>query len=201
MKKDFKKLWILFISTFSLSAFTFGGGFVIIPLMRKKFVEELGWIDEQEMLDLTAIAQSSPGAVAVNASIATGYRVAGYTGTIIAIIGTVLPPLIIITLISIFYNAFRTNHIIAVLLKSMRVGVAAVIFDVVLNLGNDVVKNKSTLDISIMVLAFVGSYILKINIIIIVISCIVIGIIRYYVKVSKVKRNYIEKLDKEVREC
>ena len=70
----------LFLSTFQLSAFTFGGGFVIIPLMRKKFVEKLKWIDEQEMLDLTAIAQSSPGAIAVNASILVGYRVAGIPG-------------------------------------------------------------------------------------------------------------------------
>ena len=67
----------LFFSTFKLSACTFGGGFVIIPLMRKKFVEELGWIEEDEMLDLTAIAQSSPGAIAVNASILVGYHVAG----------------------------------------------------------------------------------------------------------------------------
>ena len=71
----------LFLSTLQLSAFTFGGGFVIIPLMRKKFVEQLHWIDEQEMLDLTAIAQSSPGAIAVNASILVGYRVAGATGS------------------------------------------------------------------------------------------------------------------------
>ena len=67
----------LFLSTFQLSACTFGGGFVIIPLMRRKFVEDLGWIGEQEMLDLTAIAQSSPVAIAVNASILVGYRVAG----------------------------------------------------------------------------------------------------------------------------
>ena len=70
MNAKFRKL---FTSTFQLSAFTFGGGFVIIPLMRKKFVDELGWIEEQEMLDLTAIAQSSPGPIAVNASILVGY--------------------------------------------------------------------------------------------------------------------------------
>ena len=62
----------LFLSTLKLSACTFGGGYVIIPLMRTKFVEELGWIDEQEMLNLTAIAQSSPGPIAVNASILIG---------------------------------------------------------------------------------------------------------------------------------
>ena len=66
MKKNARFYWKLFLSTFYISAFTFGGGYVIIPLMRKKFVDEFHWIEEQEMLDLTAIAQSSPGAIAVN---------------------------------------------------------------------------------------------------------------------------------------
>ena len=83
-KHSRKDYLTLFTSTFTLSAFTFGGGFVIIPLMRKKFVEQLHWIDEEEMMDLTAIAQSSPGAIAVNASILVGYRVAGVPVPVIA---------------------------------------------------------------------------------------------------------------------
>ena len=90
----------LFLSAFQLSACTFGGGFVMIPLMQKKFVDELHWIEEQEMMDLTAIAQSSPGAIAVNASILVGYHVAGVFGALITVLGTVLPPLIIISIIS-----------------------------------------------------------------------------------------------------
>ena len=78
MKKDFAFYRKLFTSTFYLSAFTFGGGYVIIPLMRKKFVEQFHWIEETEMLDLTAIAQSAPGQIAVNASILIGYRLAGF---------------------------------------------------------------------------------------------------------------------------
>ena len=98
---SFHKYRELFFSTFKLSACTFGGGFVIIPLMRKKFVEELGWIEEDEMMDLTAIAQSSPGAIAVNASILVGYHVAGFPGAMLAVLGTILPPLIIISIICI----------------------------------------------------------------------------------------------------
>ena len=95
MKKDFAFYRKLFCSTFYLSAFTFGGGYVIIPLMRKKFVEQYHWIEEEEMLDLTAIAQSSPGAIAVNASILIGYRLAGLFGALVTVLGTVLPPLIL----------------------------------------------------------------------------------------------------------
>mgnify|MGYP002605515444 CR=1 FL=1 len=75
-----KVLWKIFISTLYLSAFTFGGGYVIVSLMKKKFVDELHWIDEEEMLDLTAIAQSSPGAIAVNAAILVGWKTVGLPG-------------------------------------------------------------------------------------------------------------------------
>ena len=81
------KYWQLFLSTFKLSACTFGGGFVIIPLMRERFVKELHWIEEEEMLDLTAIAQSSPGSIAINASILVGYHVAGIPGALITVVG------------------------------------------------------------------------------------------------------------------
>ena len=119
----------LFFSTFKLSACTFGGGFVIIPLMRKKFVEELGWIEEDEMMDLTAIAQSSPGAIAVNASILVGYHVAGFSGAMLTVLGTILPPLIIISIISMSYQAFRDNAIVNMAMAGMLCGVAAVICD------------------------------------------------------------------------
>ena len=88
-KKGWRLLLQLFLSTFYISAFTFGGGYVIIPLMKKKFADELHWIDDEEMLNLAAIAQSSPGAVAVNASILVGFRVAGVAGALVAILGTV----------------------------------------------------------------------------------------------------------------
>ena len=99
------KLWILFKSMFLLSACTFGGGFVIVSLMKKKFVEELEWLDEDEMLDVTAITQSAPGPLPVNASVIIGYRMAGILGSVVAIIGTILPPMIIISIISLLITA------------------------------------------------------------------------------------------------
>jgi len=106
MKKNLKFYFKLFSSTFYLSAFTFGGGYVIVPLMRKKFVEQYHWIEDKEMLDLIAIAQSSPGPIAVNGAILVGYRLAGVVGSVITIIGTVLPPLITLSIISLAYTAF-----------------------------------------------------------------------------------------------
>ena len=178
MKNDSSgKYWKLFISTFKISACTFGGGFVIIPLMRKKFVQELGWIDEQEMLDLTAIAQSSPGAIAVNASILVGYRIAGIPGALLTVLGTILPPLVIISVISMFYRAFRDNQIVNIAMKGMLCGVAAVLLDVVINLAKTIIMKKRILPILVMVGAFAAVRYLKWNIILIILICGAIGAI------------------------
>ena len=80
MRKKQKVLWKLFLSTLYLSAFTFGGGYVIVTLMKDKFVDKYHWIEENEMLDLIAIAQSAPGAIAVNGAIVVGYKLAGLAG-------------------------------------------------------------------------------------------------------------------------
>ena len=165
----------LFFSTFKLSACTFGGGFVIIPLMRKKFVEELGWIQEDEMMDLVAIAQSSPGAIAVNASILVGYHVAGIPGAMLAVLGTVLPPLIIISIISMFYQAFRDNAFVNMAMAGMLCGVAAVIFDVVINMAKNILQKKRLLPVIVMLGSFIAVRFLSVDIISIIIICGVIG--------------------------
>lgn len=194
-----KKLLTLFLATLKISAFTFGGGFVIIPLLRRKFVEELKWIDEEEMLDLTAIAQSSPGAVAVNASILVGYRVAGLTGAVVSVLGTVIPPLFIISVISLFYQAFRDNKYVNIVMAGMLCGVAAVILDVVISMIGVLFKAKKgdtgkviTIDrvISAVMLtcAFVANRYLKINIIFIILFCGIFGLAMHFCKKTKEKK-------------
>lgn len=172
-----RMLWQLFKATFLLSAFTFGGGFVIVSLMKKKFVEDLKWLEEDEMLDITAIAQSSPGPIPINASVILGYRMYGVIGSLVAILGTALPPMIIISVISIFYTQFRSNRIIAIALQVMRAGVAAVIFDVVINLAKNVIATKRTLYILLMATAFVGKVILGVDAMIVILCCLVVGLV------------------------
>lgn len=188
MEKNFKFYWKLFISTFSLSAFTVGGGYVIVPLMRKKFVEELNWIEEEEMLNLVAIAQSAPGAIAVNASVMIGYRLAGVLGSFVTILGTALPPLIIITFISKFYVVFKSNSLVNAMLLGMRAGVAAVIIDVLINMAKDILKGKNNVSIWIMILTFIAAVIFKVNVALIIIICGIFGAIYYNVILNKYKR-------------
>lgn len=165
----------LFGTTFTISAFTFGGGFVIIPLMRKKFVEQLGWLEEEEMLDLTAIAQSAPGPIAVNASILVGYRTAGILGSLVAILGTVLPPLIILSVISLFYEAFRSSAAVAAVLRGMQAGIAAVIADVTITLGANVLRERRLLWTAILLGAFAVTLLTQISVMLVIVFCGALG--------------------------
>lgn len=182
------RLRALFLSALYISAFTFGGGFVIVTFMKRKFVDELHWIDEQEMLDMAALAQSSPGAIAVNAAILVGWNVEGLLGMIVAVTGTIIPPMVILSVISFFYAAFASNVYVALVLKGMQSGVAAVILDVVCGLGGNVLKTKSIVYIALMVLAFVASFFFDVNVILIILAAAAFGVVRALFQLKKESR-------------
>ena len=178
MKNKKEVLLKLFISTLYLSAFTFGGGYVIVTLMKKKFVDEYHWIQEDEMLDLVAIAQSSPGAIAVNGAIVVGYKLAGMIGAITAIIATIIPPFLIISLISVFYNAFRSSFLISQLLEGMQAGVGAVIAAVVYEMAGGIIQGKSPVSVLIMAGAFASTCFFGVNVVFVILICGLIGVVR-----------------------
>ena len=180
-----QRLRKLFFSTLYISSFTFGGGFVIVTFMKKKFVDELHWIDEQEMLDMTALAQSSPGAIAVNAAILVGWQVEGLLGMVIAVLGTIIPPMVILYVISLFCAEFATNTYVALVLKGMQAGVAAVILDVVCGLGDNVLQTRSPLYILLMVGAFVANFVFNVNVIVVILAAAAFGIVRALLQFKK----------------
>ena len=171
-------LWKLFVSTLYLSTFTFGGGYVIVTLMKEKFVDQLRWIEEDEMLDLIAIAQSAPGAIAVNGAIVVGYKLAGLPGALVAIAATILPPFVIISGVSYFYELFRDNFVVSRLLTGMQAGGTAVIASVVWDMGGNVVKQKSVLSVGVMLAAFAAVCVYRVNVVIVILACIGLGILR-----------------------
>ena len=171
-----RRLLTLFFSMLTISAFTFGGGFVIVTLMKRKFVDELGWLDENEMLDMTAMAQSAPGAIAVNAAILVGWKVAGLPGMLAAVTGTVIPPLAILSVLSAFYRLFADNRYVALVLRGMQCGVAAVILDVALSLGLKAAEGKDALRLIVMAAAFAATFFFKINVIFIILGAAAVGI-------------------------
>ena len=134
----------------------------------------------QEMLDLAALAQSSPGAIAVNAAILVGWRVAGFIGMLTAVLGTIIPPFLIISVISVGYHSFRDSYIISQILEGMQAGVGAVIASVVYEMGVGIVQEKDRISLLIMAGAFAGSCIFNINVVYIIIACGMIGMIRTF---------------------
>ena len=169
----------------TISAFTFGGGFVIVSLMKRKFTDELHWLTEEEMLDMTALAQSAPGPIAVNAAILAGRRIAGISGMLAAVAGTIIPPLVIIGLISLIYAQFRDNEWVRAAMAGMSCGVAAVITDVVTGLGGKVLKGRDAINIALMFIAFVLTFFLKVNVIFIIFGAALLGGLRAFLMTRK----------------
>ena len=172
-----RKLAKLFFTMLYISAFTFGGGYVIVGLMRSKFVNEMNWLTEEEMLDITAIAQSSPGAIAVNAAIMVGWKIAGILGMVIAVLGTILPPLIILSVVSLLYGVFADNRYVAMVLGGMKVGVAALVINIACDMGITMIRQKCVYRILIMIMSFCLAYICKVNVILIISAALLLSVI------------------------
>lgn len=160
----FKKLFRLFYINFFISAFTFGGGYVVIPMMRKYFVENTPCLSEEELMDMAAIAQSSPGAIAVNLASLVGYKIVGFVGALCSCIASVLPALIILSIISSWYGSFADNSSVAAVLKGMEAGVAALIVNLVLDMYRLVLQEKSRFLALLVPLVFIGNYFFNINV-------------------------------------
>lgn len=178
----------LFLSTFYLSACTFGGGYVIVTLMKKKFVDEYGWIEEEEMLDLIAIAQSAPGAIAVNGAIVLGYKLAGVYGVMVAVLATIIPPFLIISVLSVFYQSVQNNEYIRLVLEGMQAGVSAVISSVVYDMGMGVIKERARIPILIMMIAFILNFWCNVSVIYIILGSGCLGCLQTWYRIWKVKR-------------
>lgn len=169
--------WKLFQSTFLISAFTVGGGFVIIPLLRAKYVDEYGWLDDKETLNLVSIAQSMPGVVAVNAAIILGYRMAGLRGALTALAATILPPLVTLSVISCAYDWFATNPYVRYALKGMQCGATALIVNVAIDLLQKQWRKKLLWPLAIIVGTFVANFFFDINIMLLVVIDGLLGLV------------------------
>lgn len=177
-----KTFFTLFKITFSISAFTFGGGYIVIPMMRRYFVEDLELITEEELMDMSAIAHSTPGAIAVNIAVLVGYKIAGLAGAIITGIGTVMPPLIILSILSVFYKAFRDNTVVSAVLKGMEAGVAASIVDILIDMWQGITKEKDMLLTFMAPASFIANYFFNINVIYIIIFCAILCFAQTYIE-------------------
>lgn len=165
----------LFKETFLLSAVTLGGGYVIVSIMQKKFVQQYKWLSEEEMFDLIAIAQSAPGAVVINTSIGVGYRLAGVMGSITAAVGTILPPMLFLMLTFLMYDVIKDNSLMRIFMQGMQIGATALIVDVALTMAGGLYTKRNWVDAIVFGLALVMAVVFNINVLYIVVSMSMIG--------------------------
>jgi len=177
MNRKELSLWLLFKESFLLSAFTFGGGFVIISLMKKKFVDHYQWIQEREMLDMIAIAQSAPGVIAVNAAIIIGHQLAGFKGIGVTLLGTILPPFLVITLVANSYDVLVQYPYVQIALLGMQAGVGAILLDVVLSLIQGLIKDKAWVWMGVMAIAFFALILFNVHILWIIGGSALLGLL------------------------
>lgn len=168
--------WKLFKSTFIVSMFTVGGGYVIIPLLKAKYVDEYHWISDEETLNMVAIAQSTPGIMAVNTAIMLGYRMAGILGAITGMFATILPPLMIIMLVASFYDVVAQNEQVKLILKGMQCGATALLLNVAIDLIKKQFQKKLLLPIVIILGTFAANIFFDVNIMILVAIDGIIGL-------------------------
>ncbi len=143
MKKDSSlfRLLILFLNFLKIGALTFGGGYAMIPIIEEEVTKKRKWVTEMEILDIIAIAESTPGPIAVNAATYVGYKVGGVLGSIIATLGLTIPSFVIIFVISFFYKDFMQWQPIQAIFKGLKVGVIILLFSAVLKLKKGVKVN------------------------------------------------------------
>lgn len=170
-----KKLLPLFLTFLKIGAFTFGGGYAMIPIIQREIVENRKWITDDDILEIIAIAESTPGPIAINSATFVGYRVAGFFGAMLATLGVVLPPFCIIFAISFVLRQFSEIKAVKYAFWGIRAGVLALICKALWSMYKKV--NKGLVPYIIMAISFIAAAVLDINVLYIIIACAVIGLV------------------------
>ena len=182
------KLAALFIATFTISC-TANSGYAILAVMKDDFVNKRKWLTDEEMADYIAIVQSSPGPMAVTSSTVVGYHVAGPAGTFAAVLGVILPPFLVMVLVTYFYEAIVGNPYVGFFLRGMQMGVVAMLFDVIIGLFRNATDKGGVYPFVIIALSFAYVRFTGFSIVWLVLGCIVAGIAKALLVMREEKRS------------
>jgi chromate transporter len=164
----------LFTTFFKIGAFTFGGGYAMIPMIQREIVDKRHWIDADEILDIIAIAESTPGPIAVNSATFVGAKIAGKKGAFMATLGVVLPSFLIILLIAHILNAFETNRFVSYAFTGIRAGVMALILNAAISMYKQC--SKDVVSIILMIASMVLVAFFNFNAIAVLLMCAAVGL-------------------------
>ncbi|MBP1743980.1 MAG: chromate transport protein [Firmicutes bacterium] len=176
------KLYTMFLSFLKIGAFTFGGGYAMVPLIEAEVVEKRKWLTAEEFVDILVISQTFPGAIAVNTSIFIGYKISGIVGAVLALLGTILPSFFIILLVVSFFMQFRENHYVDLVFKGIGAAVPAMVLAAVFSLTKSM--KKSYLNIIIISLSVASISLLHVHPVIVI---LVSGMYGYFFLGRKVE--------------
>ena len=175
MKQDYKKLWPLFATFLKIGAFTFGGGYAMIPLIQRETVENKKWITEEDILEIIAIAESTPGPIAINSATFVGYRTCGFWGAVCATVGVALPSFVVILAISYVLNAFQELKAVQYAFNGIRVGVLALLLKALWSMYQK--SPKGWASYVVMAGAFVLTSFLKVDVLWVIVGCGLFGLL------------------------
>lgn len=173
--KNGSKLWKLFATFFKIGAFTFGGGYAMIPLIQKEAVEKQGWVSDDDILEIIAIAESTPGPIAINSATFVGYRTCGVLGAASATLGVVLPSFVIIFAISFVLREFQQIRAVQYAFNGIRAGVLALLFKALFSMYKK--SPKGWVSYVVMAGAFLVTAFTDVNVLFVIIGCAVFGLV------------------------
>ncbi|MBQ9730691.1 MAG: chromate transporter [Bacilli bacterium] len=194
MKEKLKSCLVLFKVFFKIGLFTFGGGYAMLPIIQKEIIENHKWISEEDMLDIVAIAESTPGPISVNTATFVGYKTAGVLGALFATIGLAIPSLVIIFIISFFYQKFIDNEWVAKAFKGIMGAVTVLILNAGIKLSKPLRKDKNKLfNIIMIIIAITLSLVLvELSSIYLILGGAVIGILYFIVVLPLFKKKEVK---------
>ncbi|MBR2701184.1 MAG: chromate transporter [Erysipelotrichaceae bacterium] len=172
-----KKALTVFTTTFTTSM-TANSGYAILAVMKSLMVDKYHWFTEEEMNDFTTMSQSSPGPMAVNSSLIVGYQLAGPLGAFAAVVGVMIPPIVIMIIVTYFYQTIVTNQYVRIFMSGMQAGVVAMLIDVIIGLFTTVTKRKSIYPYIIMIISFVFIRFTDFSMFYLIAGCIIAAVIK-----------------------
>ena len=179
----FKKYWELFLVFFKIGAFTFGGGYAMVPLIKNEVVGKRKWLNDSEFMDMLALAQSAPGPISLNTALFVGNKRMGFKGSLFSAFGIILPSFIVILVIAIFFTQFKGNPVVERIFKGIRPAVVALIAAPLLQLGKSADIHLKNIWIPISAALLV--WLLGVSPIYIILGAIILGIVHLaYVKIK-----------------
>ena len=183
-----KKYFSLFLTMFKIGLFTFGGGYAMIALLENEFVEKKKYVDKEEFLDMVAIAESTPGPIAINAATYLGYKHLGFFGSLFATVGVIIPSFIIIFTISLFFDAFLSFTLVEYAFRGIQVCVIYLIFSAGLKMLKSMKKTVLSVAIVSMValcMVIFSAFAVKFSSIFYILVCGCVGLFVYFVNGMK----------------